>query len=105
MLYNKKYNKNILNRSHSIRVTMLNSIFNIYKKSLYFIVPFTTSVGFSSALVDVFGSEKDVFGQGKKAEPLHVFTTVIGYTAIGIATGITYPITFPGIVHTVLSTP
>jgi hypothetical protein len=77
---------------------MLNSIFNFYKKSLYFVLPFTTSVGFSSGLVDVFAQEK-------KADPLTVFTTVIGYTAIGVATGITYPMTFPAIVHNVLSTP
>jgi hypothetical protein len=78
--------------------TATKSIFNCYKKSLYFILPFTTSMGFSSGLVDVFG-------QPGKAESLQVFTTVVGYTALGVATGITYPMTFPTIMYSVLSTP
>jgi len=69
-------------------------IFNAYRKSLCFILPFTTSVGFSSGLTEVFTKDK--------VSALSFFTDVIGYTTIGALTGLIYPITFPAIAKTVV---
>jgi hypothetical protein len=76
--------------------TVARNVFQFYKKSLYVVVPFTATLGFSSGLVEVFTSEK-------KVSALSVFTDVIGYTTIGSLTGVTYPITFPAIMYTVIS--
>jgi hypothetical protein len=73
----------------------VNRLFQIYRRSLYGVVPFTASVGFSSGLVENFNSET-------KANALSVFTNIIGYTTLGAVTGLTYPITFPAIMKTVI---
>ena len=81
-----------------IRVNMehiAKTIFQTYRQSLYLIVPFTTSVGFSSGLADNFTTDL-------KLSPLHMFTNIIGYTAIGSLTGFTYTLTFPVIIQSVL---
>ena len=72
------------------------TVFNLYRKTLYVVLPFTTCVGFSSGLVEIFTGDT-------KASALSVFSNVIGYTTLGAATGITYPLTFPVIVNTVVS--
>jgi hypothetical protein len=71
-------------------------LFETYRKSLYVVVPFTTCVGFSSGLIEIFTSET-------KVSPLQVFTDIIGYTTLGSLTGVTYPLTFPVILKTVIS--
>ena len=71
-------------------------LFESYRKSLYVVVPFTTCVGFSSGLIEIFTSET-------KVSPLQVFTDIIGYTTLGSLTGVTYPLTFPVILKTVIS--
>ena len=67
----------------------------LYRRSLYIVVHFTASVGFSAGLVENFTADT-------KLTPLQVFTNVIGYTTLGVATGVTYPLTFPAIMHSVL---
>jgi len=59
------------------------------------VLPFTTSVGFSSGLVEVFSN---------KASAFDVFTDVIGYTTLGAATGLAYPITFPAMLQKIIMT-
>jgi hypothetical protein len=71
------------------------SIFDMYRKSLYLVVPFTTCVGFSSGLTEVFTKEN-------KVSALSLFTDVIAFTTIGALTGLTYPITFPAIMKSVI---
>jgi hypothetical protein len=78
-----------------IKYKMVHPIFNLYKKSLYVVIPFTTSVGFSSGLVEVFTSPQ-------KPCPLNVFTNIIGYTTLGAFTGLTYPLTLPAIFKNVI---
>lgn len=73
---------------------MAHRVFDLYKKSLYIVLPFTTCVGFSSGLVEVFSE--------KKPCPLNVFTNVIGYTTLGTFTGLTYPLTLPAIFKNVI---
>jgi hypothetical protein len=69
------------------------SLFNVYQKSLYMVIPFTTSVGFSAGLVENFTTN---------TTSLDVFTNMIGYTALGVSTGLFYPVTFPTILYEVL---
>jgi len=78
------------------KMSTFNRIFQVYRQSLYGIVPFTAAIGFSSGLVENFNSET-------KADSLSVFTNMIGYTTLGALTGLTYPITFPAIMKTVIS--
>lgn len=75
------------------------SFFGLYVKSLYIVVPFTTSIGFSSGLVETIARRPDE----EKITSIDVFTNMIGYTTMGIVTGITYPITFPVILHGTLN--
>jgi hypothetical protein len=67
---------------------MLKHLFDFYRRSLYVVVPLTGTVGFSSGLVENFTREPTL-------SPLQVFTNVIGYTTLGVATGVAYPLTFP----------
>jgi hypothetical protein len=67
----------------------------MYRNSLYVVLPFTTSVGFSTGLVEVFSNKPTAFD---------VFTDVIGYTTLGAATGLVYPITFPAMLQKVIMT-
>jgi hypothetical protein len=73
----------------------IKSALQFYRRSLYVVVPFSASVGFSAGLVENFTADT-------KLTPLQVFTNVIGYTTLGVATGVTYPLTFPVIMHSVL---
>lgn len=65
-----------------------NCVLNVYKKSLFTIVPITAVVGLSSGLSDIVCDKEN-------SDPIFKFTTVIAYTTLGIMTGLTYPITFP----------
>jgi predicted metal-binding protein len=53
-------------------------------------------VGFSAGLVEVFSTQE------RKASAFDVFTDVIGYTTLGTATGLVYPITFPAMMKQVI---
>ena len=75
------------------------SIFGLYVKSLYIVVPFTATIGFSSGLVETIARRPDE----AKITSTDVFTNMIGYTTMGVVTGITYPITFPVILHGTLN--
>ena len=77
-------------------MSALKTLFQLYRKSLYAILPFTTSVGFSAGLVEVFSTQE------RKVSAFDVFTDVIGYTTLGTATGLAYPITFPAMVKQVI---
>ena len=50
-------------------------------------VPMTTLLGFFTGIISL-SSDKNV-------SPNFVFTNMIGYTSIGMITGITYPISYP----------
>ena len=71
---------------------MLKHLFDFYRRSLCLVVPLTGTMGFSSGLVENFTREPTL-------SPLQVFTNVIGYTTLGVATGFAYPLTFPVILH------
>jgi hypothetical protein len=74
-------------------------IFQHYKTGLILVVPCTTTLGFSSGLVENFSAKP----YERKSTALEVFTTMIGFTTLGIATGLAYPVTFPTILYGVLS--
>jgi hypothetical protein len=74
---------------------LIQGALQFYRRTLCVIVPFSASVGFSAGLVENFTTDL-------KLSPLHVFTNIIGYTTLGVATGVTYPLTFPVIMHSVL---
>lgn len=65
-----------------------NCVFNLYKKSLFTVVPVTAVIGFGSGLSDIVCDEE-------KQPAIFKFSTVIAYTTLGLLTGLTYPITFP----------
>ena len=67
---------------------MLKHVFDFYRRSLCLVVPLTGTMGFSSGLVENFTTELTL-------SPLQVFTNVVGYTTLGVATGFAYPLTFP----------
>jgi hypothetical protein len=74
-------------------------IFQHYKTGLILVVPCTTCLGFSSGLVENFATKP----YERKSTALEVFTTMIGFSTLGIATGLAYPVTFPAILYGVLS--
>lgn len=75
------------------------AIFQNYKTGLCWVLPFTTSMGFSSGLVENFSAKRE---ENNKLTSIEVFTTMIGFSTLGIATGVAYPFTFPVILYTVL---
>jgi hypothetical protein len=74
-------------------------LFEHYKTGLILVVPCTTCLGFSSGLVENFSNKP----YERKSTALEVFTTMIGFSTLGIATGVAYPLTFPAILYGVLS--
>ena len=74
-------------------------IFHHYKPGLILVLPCTTTLGFSSGLVENFSTKPFE----RKSTALEVFTTMIGFSTLGIATGLAYPVTFPAILYGVLS--
>jgi hypothetical protein len=74
------------------------TLFNNYKTGLCWVLPFTTSVGFSAGIIENFSTKP----YEPKPTSLDVFTTMIGFSTLGVATGITYPLTFPVIMYDVL---
>jgi hypothetical protein len=64
------------------------SAFNFYKGSLKDIVPFSTAIGFLSGTTDIINNHE-------KIPALFKFSSVIAYTTLGVAVGLTYPISFP----------
>jgi hypothetical protein len=75
------------------------TIFQNYKTGLLLVVPCTTCLGFSSGLVENFSTKPNE----RKFTALEMFTNIIGFTTLGIATGVAYPVTFPAILYGVLS--
>ena len=75
------------------------SMSGLYVKSLYIIVPFTASIGFSSGLVETIARKPNE----DKLTSFDVFSNIIGFTTMGVVTGITYPITFPVLLHETLN--
>ena len=74
-------------------------LFHHYKTGLILVVPCTTTLGFSSGLVENFATKP----YERKSTALEVFTTMIGFSTLGIATGLAYPVTFPAIMYGVLT--
>ena len=74
-------------------------LFQHYKTGLILALPCTTTLGFSSGLVETFSTKP----YERKTTALEVFTTMIGFSTLGIATGLAYPVTFPAIMYGVLS--
>jgi hypothetical protein len=74
------------------------TIFQHYKTGLILILPTTTCLGFSSGIVENFSTKEDA----RKTTALEVFTTMIGFSTLGFATGLAYPVTFPSIMYTIL---
>jgi hypothetical protein len=64
------------------------SALNIYKRSLKDIVPFSSAIGFVSGMTDIINNNE-------KTSALFKFSSVIAYTTLGIAVGLTYPISCP----------
>jgi hypothetical protein len=74
-------------------------IFQYYKTGLIIALPSTTCLGFSAGLVENFSSKS----YERKSTALEVFTTMIGFSTLGVATGLAYPLTFPAIMYDVLT--
>jgi hypothetical protein len=74
-------------------------LFQHYKTGLILALPCTTCLGFSSGLVENFSTKP----YERKSTSLDVFTTMIGFSTLGIATGLAYPITFPAIMYEVIT--
>jgi hypothetical protein len=74
------------------------AIFQNYKTGLILILPCTTCLGFSSGIVENFSTKP----YERKSTALEVFTTMIGFSTLGFATGLAYPVTFPAILYNVL---
>ena len=74
-------------------------IFQHYKTGLILVVPCTTTLGFSAGLVENFSTKP----YERKSTALEVFTTMIGFSTLGVATGLAYPVTFPAIMYDVLT--
>ncbi len=74
------------------------TIFQTYKTGLCWVLPGTTCIGFSSGLVENFTTKDDA----SKTTALSVFTNMIGFSTLGFATGLAYPVTFPSIMYTIL---
>ena len=74
-------------------------IFQHYKTGLILVLPCTTTLGFSSGLVENFSAKPC----DHKSTALEVFTTMIGFSTLGVATGLAYPVTFPASMYGVIS--
>ena len=75
------------------------TLFNNYKTGLILILPCTTCLGFSAGLVENFSTKP----YERKPVSLDVFTNMIGFSTLGVVTGLAYPITFPAIMYDVLT--
>jgi len=75
------------------------TLFHNYKTGLILILPCTTCLGFSAGLVENFSTKP----YERKLNSLDVFTNMIGFSTLGVATGLAYPITFPAIMYGVLT--
>jgi len=73
---------------------IVTSMSSLYVKGLYIAVPFTTCLGFSSGLIETITESR-----AEKLSSTALFNNVIGYTTLGALVGITYPITFPVLLH------
>jgi hypothetical protein len=62
--------------------------FNFYKRSIKDVVPFSAAIGFVSGITDIINNQE-------KTPALFKFSSVIGYTTLGVVVGVTYPISFP----------
>lgn len=90
-----------LNRKRYKNINMFQfakTIFQYYKNGLSLALPTTTCIGFSSGLVENFSVKED----HRKSTSLDVFTTMIGFSTLGFAAGLAYPVTFPTILYGVL---
>ena len=74
-------------------------LFHHYKTGLIMVLPCTTCLGFSAGLVENFSTKS----YERKSTALEVFTTMIGFSTLGVATGLAYPVTFPAIMYDVLT--
>lgn len=70
-----------------------------YKTGLILVLPCTTCLGFSAGLVENFSTKP----YERKPTALDVFTNMIGFSTLGVATGLAYPVTFPAIMYEVLT--
>jgi hypothetical protein len=75
------------------------TLFNNYKTGLILALPCTTCLGFSTGLVENFSTKP----YESKLNSLDIFTNMIGFSTLGLVTGLAYPITFPAIMYEVLS--
>lgn len=75
------------------------TLFNNYKTGLILVLPCTTCLGFSTGLVENFSTKPNE----RKPNSLDIFTNMIGFSTLGLVTGLAYPITFPAIMYEVLS--
>jgi hypothetical protein len=74
------------------------TIFQNYKTGLILVLPTTTCLGFASGIVENFKAKEDA----RQNTALSVFTNMIGFSTLGFATGLAYPVTFPSIMYTIL---
>ena len=59
----------------------------LYIELLEIIAPSTTVLGFTTGLFSIIGN--------RHSKSIDSFADIIGYTTIGLITGVTYPISFP----------
>lgn len=71
------------------------TLLNYYKTGLILVLPCTSCLGFASGLVENFSTRP----YERKPNSLDVFTTMIGFSTLGVVTGLAYPITFPAIMY------
>lgn len=73
-----------------IKKTITNeNIIKIYQDGLKITLPLGTSTGLIVGLCKCY-SDKEIINHSHK-----YFTNIIGYTTIGMVSGVTYPISFP----------
>ena len=61
---------------------------NIYYNILVITLPTTTTIGF------IYGMKENI-NNNKNNIKLLYFTNIVGYTSIGITTGLFYPVSYP----------
>jgi len=71
---------------------MFNACKQIYFNTLPSIVLFSATSGL---LTGVYANGINRNNQNENEKVINVYTNLIGYTALGLITGVTYPISFP----------
>lgn len=97
---NEKRCKRIVASSSNVYSMNFSSFRKIYLDSLPIIVKFTSSAGlFTGVYANIIAKEASLTDNPtttyKYEKELVTYSNLIGYTGLGLITGVTYPISFP----------